>query len=82
MMSVLVHKPMPFLRSSDRLVDIACASVLVSRGCGSNDDIDRVVVSGRVTYRDEPVADGTIRFVPTYGLKLPISCGAISSGSN
>ena len=55
-------------------------AILLLFGCGSGDEIDRVVVSGTVTFNSEPVADGQIRFVPTYGSKLPVSGSAISAG--
>jgi len=56
------------------------SAALLSGGCDSGGDIDRVVVRGTVTYNDEPVADGMIRFVPTYGSENPVSGGAIVDG--
>ena len=53
---------------------------IVGAGCGSDSDIDRVLVSGKVTYTSQPMADGMIRFVPAKGSRLPISGGSITEG--
>jgi len=40
--------------------------VAVLAGCG-RDEVDRVVVSGHVTYLDQPIETGGIQFVPREG---------------
>ena len=38
--------------------------VLLSLGCGRGDGIERVAVSGKVTYQGQPVDDGFITLTP------------------
>ena len=49
-------------------------------GCSQNTDRPRVVVSGRVTYDDQPVAKGRIRFEPLPGTVGNVSIGVINQG--
>jgi len=50
-------------------------------GCtGTNDDFSRVVISGEVTFSEEPVPYGMIRFVPEKGSKLPVAAATIEAG--
>ena len=48
------------------LVAIGGTLVAVLAGCG-RDEVDRVVVSGHVTYLDQPIEIGGIQFVPREG---------------
>ena len=59
---------------------LATGSIALCGCFGSGDDIDRVVVSGTVTYNGAPVDDGSIRFVPKYGTSAPVSGVAIVNG--
>jgi hypothetical protein len=49
-------------------------------GCGAKDDIDRVVVSGNVTFKQMPLEKGQIRFIPTDGSTGPITVETITDG--
>lgn len=40
------------------------ALLLALAGCGGKDSVERVPVSGTVTFQGQPVQDGQIRFVP------------------
>ncbi|MBN2290811.1 MAG: hypothetical protein JXM70_00205 [Pirellulales bacterium] len=53
-----------------RLLFIAILPVTVILGCGGN-DLDRVIVHGNVSFRGEPVADGSALFVPRDGTVGP-----------
>lgn len=55
------------------------AALMVSVGCGPSGP-DRVVVSGEVTYRGEPVAEGVVRFQPIEGTRSPVSISPINDG--
>jgi hypothetical protein len=61
---------------------LRCSLLLASLvGCGRpSDDPPRVVVSGTVTYRQKPVAQGQIRFVPAKGSKGPLAVANIVDG--
>lgn len=48
-------------------------------GCGKSGP-ERIVVFGDVTYADEPVAEGVIRFQPIEGTISPVSIGPIKDG--
>ena len=52
-------------------------------GCGGglDDEPDRVVVFGQVTYDGKPVEKGEIRFVPAAGTQAPASGASIENGS-
>jgi hypothetical protein len=59
---------------------IACglaAAIVV--GCGRGGP-QRVVVTGAVSYRGQPVADGAIRFIPREGTAGPSTIVAIAGG--
>lgn len=49
-------------------------------GCGSNSGLERVSVSGAVTYRGELVLEGRIRFVPKAGTIAPVTIEAVRDG--
>ncbi len=49
-------------------------------GCGADNDLERAIVSGSVTFNDEPIANGEIRFVPKHGTSGPISGAPIVDG--
>jgi hypothetical protein len=48
-------------------------------GCGRN-GLDKVVVSGQVAYRGEPVNNGEILFYPSGDTKGPVSGASIKDG--
>ena len=56
-----------------------CLLVTTVIGCGRG-GLQRVIVSGRVTYQGEAIANGEIRFVPTKGTQGPVSGGTIIEG--
>ncbi len=49
-------------------------------GCGHGSEIPRASVSGKVSYQGQPIADGTIRFVPIKGTKGPVAGAEIKDG--
>lgn len=80
-MRIIHTSAMPMVQTFQGFILFILVGVLLCGCFGSGDDIDRVVVSGTVTYNGEPIADGQIRFVPNYGSKLPISGGPITGGN-
>lgn len=52
---------------------------LFTCGCGRS-ALDKVVVSGAVTYRGEPVGNGEIMFYPTGSTQGPMSGASIKDG--
>ena len=69
------------MKRSSMAVALACVVFL---GCGEaapDDEPDRAVVSGKVTYAGQPVADGEIRFVPAEGTQAPVSTALIVDGA-
>ena len=50
-------------------------------GCGGGDGPERAVVTGKVTFQGEPLANGEIRFVPTKGTEAPVSGASIAEGA-
>ena len=58
------------------LLPAACCLLL---GCG-REGPERVVVSGSVTYRGEPLESGEIRFEPAKDSTAPMAGAAISDG--
>jgi len=63
-------------------ISLALGLALVAplSGCGSNSGLERVSVSGAVTYRGEPVQEGRIRFVPRAGTIAPMTIEAVRDG--
>jgi hypothetical protein len=49
-------------------------------GCGRGPDIQRAIVSGKVSYRGQPIAKGSIRFVPVKGTQGPQAGAEIKDG--
>lgn len=49
-------------------------------GCGRNEGPPRAIVVGMVTYDNEPIAQGQIRFVPAKGSTGPVSAAEIHNG--
>jgi len=49
-------------------------------GCGKGDGLVRGSVHGTVTFDDEPVEKGEIRFTPANGTTGPLTGGQISDG--
>ncbi len=48
-------------------------------GCG-REGPERVIVSGTITYRGEPLKEGQIRFFPTKGTQAPMSGADVVDG--
>lgn len=61
-------------------VSLSVAGLVIILGCGGDESglASRYKVSGKVTYKGEPVAKGGITFEPT---KPPMPQGRIASGS-
>ena len=61
---------------------VACAVLLAGfvAGC-DHDGLERVVVSGTVTYQGKPLEEGQIRFQPTANTKAPTSGAFIRKGT-
>ncbi|NOY41117.1 MAG: hypothetical protein GXP26_04685 [Planctomycetes bacterium] len=49
-------------------------------GCG-DPGLEKVVVTGKVSYQGKPVQDGMLRFVPIEGTKGPVSGAIIKDGT-
>jgi hypothetical protein len=52
----------------------------VFNGCGAGRGPERVVVSGSVTYKGQPIPDGMVRFLPPPNSSMPISGAIIENG--
>jgi hypothetical protein len=50
-------------------------------GCGHSSDLQRIVVSGKITYQGKPLRDGLISFVPIKGTKGPTASATITDGA-
>ena len=57
---------------------LSAATVFIS-GCGPSGP-ERVVVSGTVTYKGQPIADGRINFMPTKKSPVPMGGAEIKNG--
>jgi len=53
---------------------------LVLVGCSSDRKLDKVIVTGSVTYNSSPIPNGQIRFTPMEGTKGPVSGSRIVDG--
>jgi len=49
-------------------------------GCGPRDGLQKVIVSGKVSYAGQPVGNGQIYFYPGQGTKGPVSGAPIKDG--
>jgi hypothetical protein len=49
-------------------------------GCGRGDGVDRVMLSGTVTYDGQAVEVGQIRFIPQPGTEAPLTVEKINDG--
>ncbi len=67
------------LRGKKQLILIFVGLALQS-GCGKNDGIQRVPLSGMVTFQGEPVVDGQLRLVPQPGTMVPLTIVSIHDG--
>jgi hypothetical protein len=56
----------------------AVALLPLAVGCGGG--LERVKMSGKVAYMDQPVVDGMIRFVPKAGTEMPLTIEPIRAG--
>jgi hypothetical protein len=56
------------------------AMVLTVLGCGAKDGIERVVVSGNISFSGKPLEKGQIRFIPTDDSPGPITVETIEGG--
>jgi len=59
---------------------LACVLALAATGACRPGGPQRVVVSGTVTYRGEPLREGKIRFFPTKGTDTPMAGAHIVDG--
>ena len=66
-------------RAASLALCFACMAAAAVVGCGRGSS-DRVVVTGTVTYRGEPLPSGRIHFVPAEGTKAPQSGAEIVDG--
>jgi hypothetical protein len=53
---------------------------VAAAGCGSRDGLDRVLVSGNVTFKGAPLAKGQIRFIPAENTIGSITVEPIDNG--
>src|SRR5262245_26599406 len=65
------------IRTRGRAVLLAAAVAWVS-GCGPSNGLNLVKVSGKVTYKGQPVQNGTVFFMPDEG-KSTVGPGALGS---
>ena len=54
---------------------------LILIGCRAQSGLDKVIVSGKVSYDGQPVENGQIYFYPTEGTKGPVSGAPIKDGA-
>ena len=54
--------------------------VLVVAGCSGHEGPERVIVSGRIQYQDQPLENGNIQFTPIKGTRGPVSGAIIREG--
>jgi hypothetical protein len=64
-----------------RTIPLMAALLAVAGGCGSDNGLNLARVSGRVTYKGEPIKNGTIIFQPdeSKGTTGPQAIGTITS---
>lgn len=61
-------------------IGAALVSVLFLAGCGAGSGPERAEVRGKVTFKGQPVEDGTIAFIPTGETTGPSAGGKIENG--
>ena len=54
--------------------------IIASAGCGPKSDLQKVIVSGKVTFEVQPVGNGQIEFHPMKGTRGPVSGAPIKDG--
>ena len=50
-------------------------------GCGAKSDVERMPIQGAVSFQNQPVTEGQIRFIPVGDTKGPVSGAAIRDGA-
>jgi hypothetical protein len=75
----MTRNPMSMTRSCT-CRSIGFAIVLIASGCGQKDGIERVVVSGNISFSGKPVEKGQIRFIPSGDSSGPITVETIEGG--
>ena len=65
---------------ANRLCFIMLLVLLPTLGCGNRSGIERVYVSGKASYREQPVEVGQIRFIPIAPTSGPITVELIRDG--
>ena len=66
--------------SRARLFMLAALAALLPLAIGCGDGLNRVKMSGTVSYDGQPVVDGIIRFVPKAGTEAPLTVELIKDG--
>lgn len=61
-----------------RLCLLAGLGLLV--GCGQGDELQRVGISGKISYQGQPIPEGVIVFVPIEGTRGPGASAIIKDG--
>jgi len=78
----MIQAKMTTMAFGGALAAICLACAVAMPGCGGADQgPTRVVVSGKVAYQGQPVADGMVRFSPVEGENLPRSGASIVGGA-
>ena len=49
-------------------------------GCAGGDELERVMVSGNVAFKGQPIEKGQIRFIPVDGTRGPVTIDSIDDG--
>src|SRR5689334_11757673 len=62
------------------LLAVPLIAIALTVGCSKSDRLERVLVSGAVTYKGQPVEKGQIRFIPADGTKGPVTVDPIDQG--
>ncbi len=62
------------LRISSRAALIMLSALTVLVGCGTPSD--RIPIAGRVTYQEQPLANGTLMFYPSEGRPTAVTLAA------
>jgi hypothetical protein len=67
----------------NKQVAIICCVLLgpILNGCRGRGDLEKVIVSGKVSYDGQPVENGQIYFYPAKGTKGPVSGAPIKDGA-